>query len=525
LFRHAIKTWVSRHSAANPFLLSAHLSSGKQKGKAGFCRLSLPPKEPENNMIVMKFGGTSVEDASAIRRLISVVRTQLHRHPIVVVSAMGKTTNGLLECARLAAIGENQNAQAKLESISAHHFITADELTLTEEIEELRAALRDRFDEVDKVIREISQAGELTPKLSDAISSNGELLSSLVVAAALRAEGMGGVWVDIRTAMLTSSDFTRAAVRFEEANTKLNHVFRQAQTDGAVPVTQGFIGSTVDGLATTIGRGGSDYSASIVGAALDAEEIQIWTDVDGIMTTDPRIVPEAVKVRVISFAEAAELAYFGAKVLHPSTLLPAMAKEIPVCVCNSRRPEIAGTAIVRKSPVSRALIKAIAFKRGISVVNVTSDRMLMSHGFLARLFDVFDKHETSVDMVATSEVSVSMTLDDGRHLDRIIGDLEKLGEVIVERDLALICLVGENLKFTPGVAARIFSSIEDVNVSMISHGASAINVSFIVSNQDVERAVKALHRELFSELDADVFDAPASLQAGAPDHFENVKYM
>jgi aspartate kinase len=428
---------------------------------------------------------------------------------------MGKTTNGLLECARLAAGGELNTALAKLESISAHHFNTASELSRPEELDALREALSHRFDEVCHVLREINEGGDLTPRLSDAISSNGELLSSLIVAAALRADGMSGVWVDIRSAMRTNDDFTRAAVRFETANPALNELFRFAQTDGAVPVTQGFIGSTWDGLTTTIGRGGSDYSASIIGAALDAEEIQIWTDVDGIMTTDPRIVPEAVKVKVISFAEAAELAYFGAKVLHPSTLLPAMAKDIPVYVCNSRRPEIAGTAIVRKSPASRALIKAIAFKRGISVVNVASDRMLMAHGFLARLFDVFNKHETPVDMVATSEVSVSMTLDDTRHLDRIIADLEEFGEVVVERDLALICLVGENLKFTPGVAARIFSSIEQVNVSMISHGASAINVSFIVSDKDVERAVKALHQELFSELDAETFEASASMQAGA----------
>jgi aspartate kinase len=467
-------------------------------------------------MIVMKFGGTSVEDASAIKRLVYDVRTQLHRRPIVVVSAMGKTTNGLLECARLAAGGDLQASLARLESISAHHFNTASELALPEEIDALRVALSHRFDEICQVLKEINEAGEPTPRLSDAISSNGELLSSLIVAAALRADGMGGVWVDIRSAMRTNNEFTRAAVRFETANPALNEVFKFAQTDGAVPVTQGFIGSTPDGLTTTIGRGGSDYSASIIGAALHAEEIQIWTDVDGIMTTDPRIVPEAVKVKVISFAEASELAYFGAKVLHPSTLLPAMAKDIPVCVCNSRRPEIAGTAIVRKSPASRALIKAIAFKRGISMVNVASDRMLMAHGFLARLFDVFNKHETSVDMVATSEVSVSMTLDDTRHLDRIIADLNEFGEVAVERDRALICLVGENLKFTPGVASRIFSSIEQVNVSMISHGASAINVSFIVSDTDVERAVKALHRELFRELDAETFEAPASMQAGAP---------
>ncbi|MGE0133096.1 MAG: lysine-sensitive aspartokinase 3 [Blastocatellales bacterium] len=466
-------------------------------------------------MIVMKFGGTSVEDAVAIRRLVSIVRRQLHRQPMVVVSAMGKTTNGLLECARMAATADIQSAQNKLDEIAAHHFKTVDQLALPEEIESLREALGKRFIAIRSTLEEISESGQITQRFSDTISANGELLSSLVVAAAFRADGMNGVWVDVRPMMRTSDDFTRAAVQFDLANPKLKEGLTAALADGGVPVTQGFIGSTADGVTTTIGRGGSDYSASIIGGAIDAEEIQIWTDVDGIMTTDPRIAPEAAKVKVISFAEASELAYFGAKVLHPSTLLPAMAKEIPVRVCNSRRPEVEGTAIVRNAPPSRAAVKAIAFKRGITVINVASDRMLMAHGFLSRLFAVFDKHETSIDMLATSEVSVSMTLDDTRRLDGIIADLQRLGEVSVERDAALICLVGENLKFTPGVAARIFSSIEQVNVSMISHGASAINVSFIVDGAGVERAVRSLHREFFSELDEVTFEAPALAQAVA----------
>jgi aspartate kinase len=466
-------------------------------------------------MIVMKFGGTSVEDATAIRRLVSIVRLQSHRQPVVVVSAMGKTTNGLLECAWLAAAGETRAAQTKLGAIAEHHLKTAGQLALPEEIESLRAALDARFIALRSTLEEVGETKQATPRLSDAVSANGELLSSLIVAAAFRAAGMNGVWVDVRPMMRTNDDFTRAAVQFDLANPKLKEGFLTALANGGLPVTQGFVGSTSDGSTTTIGRGGSDYSASIIGAALDAEEIQIWTDVDGIMTTDPRIVPEAAKVKLISFAEAAELAYFGAKVLHPSTLLPAMAKDIPVRVCNSRRPEVAGTAIVRNALPSRALIKAIAFKRGLTIINVTSDRMLMAHGFLARLFAVFDKRETPVDMVATSEVSVSMTLDDVRHLNEIIADLQALGEVYVERDMALICLVGERLKFTPGVASRIFSTIEQINVSMISHGASAINVSFVIPGTDVEQAVKALHCEFFSELDEETFEAPALAQAVA----------
>jgi len=457
-------------------------------------------------MLVMKFGGTSVEDATAIRRLMSIVNRFLDRQPIVVVSAMGKTTNGLLECGRLAATGAVDAARSRLASIADHHCLTAVELAAEGERSTVRRALEERFGEIARLLEEISRVGQLDSRLSDALSANGELLSSTVVAAAFRGHGVAGRWIDIRPAMLTSDDHTRAVVRFEEANPRLRRLFTAALADGALPVTQGFIGATAAGVTTTIGRGGSDFSASIIGAALDADEIQIWTDVDGIMSTDPRIVPEAVKVRTISFAEASELAYFGAKVLHPSTLLPAMARDIPVMVCNSRRPEVPGTAIVRQAPSSKALVKAIAFKRGITVVNVSSDRMLMAHGFLARLFAIFDKHETAIDMVATSEVSVSMTLDETRHLERLLPELRQLGEVVIEPDQALICLVGENLKFIPGVAARIFAAIAGINVSMISHGASAINLSFIVNGAHVEEAVRLLHAQFFAAPDGETFE-------------------
>lgn len=467
-------------------------------------------------MIVMKFGGTSVEDAAAIRRLVSIVRRELDRRPVVVVSAMSRVTNTLLECAKLAAAGSGEVLNAKLDEIKARHFSATDELALPEERAEVYAAIESRLADLRATLDEIKRVGKVTPHLSDAVSANGELLSSVVVAAAFRGEGMRGMWVDVRPAMRTNEDFTRAAIDFGEANPRLAATFKTALADGGVPITQGFIGSTADGVTTTIGRGGSDYSAAIIGAACDAEEIQIWTDVDGIMTTDPRIVSEAAKVKVISFAEASELAYFGAKVLHPSTLRPAMAKDIPVTVCNSRRPEVKGTVILRHAPHSRSPIKAIAFKRGITVIDVTSDRMLMAHGFLAKLFEVFNRHQTAVDMVATSEVSVSMTLDDTRNLDRIVADLEELGEVTIERDRALICLVGEQMKFTPGLAWRIFKPLETINISMISHGASAINASFVIDGQHVEEAVTKLHREFFSELDEETFEIVGPQAAGKP---------
>jgi aspartate kinase len=270
-------------------------------------------------------------------------------------------------------------------------------------------------------------------------------------------------------------------------------------------VAQGFIGSTVEGVTTTIGRGGSDYSASIIGAALGARSIEIWTDVDGMMTADPRIVPDAKRIRVISFDEAAELAHFGAKVLHPSTVLPAIERKIPVHIYNTRNPASEGTLIVAEPRTSRNLIKSIACKRGVTVVNVSSTRMLLAHGFLRAIFEVFDRHKTSVDVVTTSEISVSITLDATDRIDAIVGDLEAFGEVTVERNKAIVCVVGDNLKFTPGVAGRLFGAISETNVNMISQGASEINLTFVIEDEDVESAVCSLHEAFFHEVDPSVF--------------------
>jgi len=287
---------------------------------------------------------------------------------------------------------------------------------------------------------------------------------------------------------------------------RLEEAARPHLNAGRAVVMGGYIGATSTGITTTLGRGGSDYSAAIAGAALNAEEIQIWTDVDGMMTTDPRIVPDAWKVREISFGEASELAYFGAKVLHPLTVLPAVEKNIPVYILNSRKPGGTGTRITREARPCRNLIKSIAVKKGITVLTVSSSRMLMAHGFLKALFEVFDRHRTSVDMVATSEVSVSLTLDSLSSLDAILEDLRPLGDVEITSKAALICLVGNNLKYTPGVARRAFGSLSDINVLMVSHGASNINFSFIVDEKDATTAVRRLHADFFSDVDPEVFE-------------------
>ena len=273
-----------------------------------------------------------------------------------------------------------------------------------------------------------------------------------------------------------------------------------------VVVMGGFIGSTEDGVTSTLGRGGSDFTASIVGAGIDAEEIQIWTDVDGMLTADPTILPGGHRVKTISFAEAAELAYFGAKVLHPSTVIPAVERDIPVLILNSRRPDVPGTRIVSQAVPCHNAVKSIACKRRITLVNIHSTRMLMAHGFLRRIFEVFDRLETPVDMVATSEVSVSLTIDNTAQTKRICEELSEFSEVSMEADQATVCLVGENIRYTPGVASRVFHALGDVNVRMISQGASLLNLSVVVAEKDLRRAVEALHTEFFSELDPEVFE-------------------
>jgi aspartate kinase len=274
---------------------------------------------------------------------------------------------------------------------------------------------------------------------------------------------------------------------------------------GRVPVMGGFIASTREGVSTTLGRGGSDFSAAIAGAGLSAQRIEIWTDVDGMMTTDPGLCPQARRIKSITFEEAAELAYFGAKVLHPATLLPAIQKNIPVLILNSHNPKNEGTRITATAPKGKNIFKAIAAKKRITVVDVVATRMLMAHGFLKNIFEVFANHRCPVDMVSTSEVSVSVTVDSNESIAAIAADLARLADVKYEGRQAIVCLVGENIRNTPGIAARVFGCIGDVNIRMISQGASEINISFVIDEADVPTVVSRLHQAFFSEVDPEVF--------------------
>jgi len=454
-------------------------------------------------MIVMKFGGTSVESREAVARVTEIVKRFAHRRRIVVVSAMGKTTNKLLLAAEEAAAGRRDQALAIVDELRGHHL--TDGLALAGSASaELDRYIRTHFEWLDELVKGLSIVGELSPRSTDAIASVGERLSSLIVAFAFRAAEIPSQHIDARRVIVTDDRFTQAQPLFEETYARLRErVAPVAQS--AVVVMGGFIGSTPDGQTTTLGRGGSDFSAAIVGAGVDAEEIQIWTDVDGMLTADPRIIQGGHRVKSISFAEAAEMAYFGAKVLHPATMLPAMEKNIPVSILNSRNPGAEGTRITRHAVPSRNPVKSISCKRGVTIVNIHSTRMLMAHGFLRRIFEIFDRYQTSVDMVSTSEVSVSLTVENPENLDKILSELRTFSEVTTENNQALVCLVGENIRHTPGIAGRAFGVFRETNIRMISQGASLLNLGFVISEDDLKDTVGALHEEFFRELDPAVF--------------------
>ena len=465
-------------------------------------------------MIVMKVGGTSVESAAAIERVASIVRARATRHPVVVVSAMGKTTNKLLAIANAAIAGNRANYIAQLHDLRDFHSREARLVVPLADRAELDRTLDEHFQELTELVKGLAILGELTPRSIDAISSYGERLSSYIVSLAFAHFGMKTAHVDSRRVIVTDHRHTQAAPLYAETYARLAKVIPPLAKDKIV-VMGGFIGATEDGVTTTLGRGGSDFTASIVGAGIGAEEIQIWTDVDGMLTADPTILPGGHRVKIISFAEAAELAYFGAKVLHPATVIPAVEKNIPVLILNSRRPEVEGTRIVAEAVPCANAVKSIACKRKITLVNIHSTRMLMAHGFLKRIFDVFERLETPVDMVATSEVSVSLTIDNPQRISEICAELRAFSEVSLEENQAIVCLVGDNIRYTPGVAARVFRALESVNIRMISQGASLLNLSCVVAEADLKRAVTALHHEFFAQLDPAVFERNGAADAAA----------
>jgi len=459
-------------------------------------------------MIVMKFGGTSVADVQAIERLMTIVRAARQaaiqpessdwRGPIVVVSALGGATDRLLGIAAEAGAGDVEGARNNLLALCNRHLEVASVITDAAERAEVEKYIRIELAGLERIVGALAVLREVTPRWLDAIAATGELLSSRIVAAALSSHGLSASWVDARQVMVTTDEHTSAAPIDADTVKALATKVDPLLAARRIPVLGGFVGATREGVTTTLGRGGSDYSASIVGACLGASEIQIWTDVDGMLTADPRIVQDVQVVPHLSFAEASELAYFGAKVLHPATIQPAVGKNIPVRILNSRRPlDAAGTLITRDRPPSRHALTAVASKKGVTVVDITSTRMLMAHGFLQRIFEAFAQHKTSVDVVTTSEVSVSVTVDDARHLPEISKSLEGVAEVTREDDMGIICAVGDGLQNDPAFVGKLLESIAGVPIRMVSQAAARRNITLVIRAVDLATALTRVHARFF----------------------------
>lgn len=436
-------------------------------------------------MIVMKFGGTSVGNATRIQGVFEIVSARKHLAPLVVVSAVGGVTDLLIE-AGLQALAGN----IITDTIFQKHNQIIKDLSLPPELVQKEHAL------LASLLTGIKMIGEISPKTSDLLVSFGERISCQLVAAHFRQSGLPAqAHFAYDIGMLTDHQFLEARP-LPEAYAQLHeHISKMDY----IPIITGFLGKTPQGQIATLGRGGSDYTAAIIGAAVQAEEIQIWTDVDGILTTDPRMVSKAKNVPVVSFKEAAEMAYFGAKVLHPKTIRPAMDHKIPVVVKNTANPSHEGTRILPKAPKTHGTVKAISFKKNVSLIHIFSLRMLDAYGFLARIFNIFAKYKVAVDVVSTSEVSVSLTVDDISSIESVLKELSDFAQIRIEHHKSIICIVGEGMREESGIVGIVFQAIakEQIPVQMISQGASDVNLTFLVDQIHMEKTVKALHSLFF----------------------------
>ncbi|MFH1377791.1 MAG: aspartate kinase [Planctomycetota bacterium] len=443
-------------------------------------------------MIVMKFGGTSMGDVERIQNVAEIIEKNMEKNPLVVVSAHSKVTDMLLSAAREACKG---NVSHPIEAIRKRHRDLLVGLGLDE------TARDSFFDDLELILKGISLIRELTPRTMDMVASFGERASSRTLAEYMRSRGhencrQHDAW---ELGLRTDSEFMNA-LPTPNAYDLIN--VETSRFNDELIITTGFIGKDAEGNITTLGRGGSDYSAAIFGAGIDAKEIQIWTDVSGVMTADPRIVPNALSIEQLTFDEASELAYFGGKVLHPSTMKPAVDKNIPIRVLNTFKPDHPGTVITKTAVASKYAVKSIVTKRDVITVNITSTRMLGASGFMAMLFNTFSKYNIVIDLISTSEVSVSITLATDKNLDDALNEIRHSNfkpQVNMSRKRAIVCIVGNGMRHFIGLSGKVFSTIAnaDVNIEMISQGASEINISVVIDNEDASAVVAALHDAFF----------------------------
>ncbi len=448
-------------------------------------------------MIVMKFGGSSVAGAEQLGRVADRVLARRTLQPCVVVSAMGKTTDALFAAATTARRGDIDAALATIAPALDHAEAVAGELLGDDDASAL-AAIAVVRDELHVLLRGVAMLRELTPRTTDTIVAYGERLSSLLLSALLLQRGCSVLHVDARRFLRTDDRFGHARPQRDVIARLCGELVTPRLQAGTIVVTEGYVGATAEGYTTTLGRGGSDWSAALLGEALRAEEVQIWTDVEGVLTADPRLVPEARPIDVLTPAEAAELAAFGAKVLHPSTMQPAVDAGVPITVRNTMRPEGAFTTIdPRSCVVARNGIAALATRGPVTVLTMTSTRMLATSGYLAKLFAAFGALDICIDLVVTAEISVACTVEPDAPIDRLIDALAGLARVEIARDRAIVAAVGEGLRNAPGTVERACRALLPVTPELICFGGNDRNLSFVVPREEASAVMRRLHGEFF----------------------------
>ena len=452
-------------------------------------------------MIVMKFGGTSVANFEAITRTIFIIGGKLDQKPVVVVSALSKVTDLLYRISDAAASRNVIETKELLSQLRQRHVDLAAELLAQSMMkDEAIAKVNALCDALESIAMAVCSLGELSDRNKAIIISNGEYLSSTIIAYAMNSKGIRTKWVDARGMMVTNNSYLKAEPDMAAIIEKVPGVVADAYEGMDAIITQGFVGVTRDGDPTVLGRGGSDYSASLIGMAVDAERIEIWTDVDGVRTADPRSVKNTKYLEKISFEEAAEMAHFGAKVLHPLTIEPAVKKNIPIYVLNSMNPSGKGTAILRNELIEDG-VKSVSFKENIKVINIFSTRMINTSGFLRRVFEIFSESKVSVDLISTSEANISVTVDASQNIDPVVAELSEFADVIVDDDKSQVSVIGKNIVRLNGMLKKTFTPLKKCNVYMISQGASFVNISFVVDREELAEVVQDLHDHLFDQVE------------------------
>src|SRR5437762_1086152 len=449
-------------------------------------------------MIVIKFGGTSVGDADRVANAIDIVAERRDRDPIVVVYALAGVTNDLVAASEAACAQKPKEVETIIRGVRQRHEDVAIHL-VQQKSDFFEAFIRQvakQIEEIDTILRGIALLGEITPRARDKVMSVGEQLSSVLFAYTMMMRALPAEHVFAEEVIWTDDNFGCATPDMKKTGDAARRVLLPLIERHRIPVMGGFIGRSESGAITTLGRNGSDYSAAIVAAAVGAKEVQIWTDVDGLLTCDPRLVPGARVIDRLTFDEAAELAWFGAK-LHPRTLEPAVEASVPVRVLNTHNPSSPGTLITRRSSERRTGPRSVARKRGVTMVHVTSNKMLGAHGFLAKLFAVFEELSISVDLITTSEVSVSVTIDERHDVDELEKRLKKIADVEMIDNQCIVVVVGENLMFDARTGARVLEALHGIPVKMVSLGRSGLNLSIVVDDADADRAVQSIHSVLF----------------------------